>query len=38
MEALLITRIDERNWSRESLFETSLPPLLHAEQPQQFVL
>ena len=38
MEALLITRIDERNWSRESLFETSLPPLLHAAQPQQFVL
>jgi protein-L-isoaspartate(D-aspartate) O-methyltransferase len=38
MEALLITRIDERNWSRESLFETSLPPLLHATQPQQFVL
>ena len=38
MEALLITRIDERNWSRESLFETSLPPLLHAEQPQQFIL
>jgi len=38
MEALLITRIDERNWSRESLFETSLPPLLHAAQPQQFIL
>jgi len=38
MEALLITRIDERNWSRESLFETSLPPLLHATQPQRFVL
>jgi protein-L-isoaspartate(D-aspartate) O-methyltransferase len=38
MEALLITRIDERNWSRESLFETSLPPLLHAVQPQRFVL
>jgi protein-L-isoaspartate(D-aspartate) O-methyltransferase len=38
MEALLITRIDERNWSRESLFETSLPPLLHAMQPQRFVL
>lgn len=38
MEALLITRIDERNWSRESLFETSLPPLLHAAQPQRFVL
>jgi len=38
MEALLITRIDERNWSRESLFETSLPPLLHAVQPHRFVL
>jgi len=38
MEALLITRIDERNWSRESLFETSLPPLLHAAQPRRFVL
>jgi protein-L-isoaspartate(D-aspartate) O-methyltransferase len=38
MEALLITRIDERNWSRESLFETSLPPLLHTLQPQRFVL
>jgi protein-L-isoaspartate(D-aspartate) O-methyltransferase len=38
MEALLITRIDEHNWSRESLFETSLPPLLHAMQPQRFVL
>jgi protein-L-isoaspartate(D-aspartate) O-methyltransferase len=38
MEALLITRIDESNWSRESLFETSLPPLLNAEMPQRFVL
>jgi protein-L-isoaspartate(D-aspartate) O-methyltransferase len=38
MEALLITRIDEHNWSRESLFETALPPLLHATQPQRFVL
>lgn len=38
MEALLITRIDERNWSRESLFETSLPPLLHAMQPRRFAL
>jgi protein-L-isoaspartate(D-aspartate) O-methyltransferase len=38
MEALLITRIDEHNWSRESLFETALPPLLHAVQPQRFVL
>jgi protein-L-isoaspartate(D-aspartate) O-methyltransferase len=38
MEALLITRIDERNWSRESLFETALPPLLHAAQPGRFIL
>ena len=38
MEALLITRIDEHNWSQESLFETSLPPLLHAAEPQRFVL
>jgi protein-L-isoaspartate(D-aspartate) O-methyltransferase len=38
MEALLITRIDEHNWARESLFETSLPPLLHAAQPQRFFL
>ena len=38
MEALLVTRVDEHNWSRESLFETSLPPLLHATQPRRFVL
>lgn len=38
MEALLITRVDERNWSRESLFETLLPPLVHAAGPQRFVL
>jgi len=38
MEALLITRIDEGNWSRESLFETSLPPLLHSVEPQRFIL
>lgn len=30
MEALLITRIGADNWARESLFETSIPPLLHA--------
>jgi protein-L-isoaspartate(D-aspartate) O-methyltransferase len=38
MEALLITRVDASNWTRESLFETSIPPLLHAAQPQNFVL
>ncbi len=38
MEALLITRINETSWKRESLFETSLPPLLHTSAPQDFVL
>ncbi len=37
MEALLITRVGPNDWSRESLFETSMPALLHAEQPQAFV-
>ena len=34
MEALLITRIDDNNWSQESLFETCIPPLEHATRPQ----
>jgi protein-L-isoaspartate(D-aspartate) O-methyltransferase len=38
MEALLITRIAEREWSRESLFETDLPALVGAPQPPRFVL
>ena len=37
MEACLITRIDENNWSRESLLETCIPPLLHATGPQDFI-
>ena len=37
MEALLITRTGENEWSYESLFETELPPLLNASQPQHFV-
>ena len=36
MEALLVTRMAEEAWSRESLFETVLPPLLNAPHPQQF--
>lgn len=36
MEALLITRIAEREWTRESLFDTSVPPLLNAEPPPRF--
>jgi len=38
MEALLITRVDERVFSRESLFETDLPALVNAERPQPFRL
>ncbi len=37
MEAQLITRINENQWSTESLFETSIPMLLNCEQPKQFV-
>lgn len=37
MEALLITRVSENNWSQESLFETCIPALEHASRPQGFV-
>jgi protein-L-isoaspartate(D-aspartate) O-methyltransferase len=37
MEALLITRVNENNWSQESLFETCIAPLEHASRPQGFV-
>lgn len=36
MEALLIIRINENNWSQECLFETCIPPLEHAARPQAF--
>jgi len=38
MEAVLVTRVDKTGWTRESLFETALPPLLNSEEPQRFVL
>ncbi|NIR30631.1 MAG: protein-L-isoaspartate O-methyltransferase [Gammaproteobacteria bacterium] len=38
MEALLITRTDEDDWSTESLFETVLPPLKGAKRPRRFTL
>jgi protein-L-isoaspartate(D-aspartate) O-methyltransferase len=38
MEAVLVTRVDEDGWTRESLFETALPPLVNADEPQRFVL
>jgi len=38
MEAQLITRLGPNEWSRESLFETVVAPLVNAPQPQRFVL
>lgn len=38
MEAVLVTRVDEASWTRESLFETALPPLVNADESQRFVL
>lgn len=37
MEAWKVTRVGEREWQRESLFETVIDPLLNAPQPPKFV-
>lgn len=37
MQVLLITRLDETQWSTECLYETDFPALINAEQPQAFV-
>lgn len=37
MEAWKVTRIGEREWQRESLFETSIEPLVHSPRPPEFV-
>ena len=37
MQALLITRINEHEYHHEGLFETSIPPLINAPQPESFV-
>jgi len=37
MEAWKITRIGEREWQREGLFETLIAPLVNAPQPSAFV-
>jgi protein-L-isoaspartate(D-aspartate) O-methyltransferase len=37
MEARLITRVGEQEWTREALFETVVTPLLNAPQPPSFV-
>jgi protein-L-isoaspartate(D-aspartate) O-methyltransferase len=36
MEALLVTRVGERDWIREGLFETVVPPLVNAAPPAEF--
>jgi protein-L-isoaspartate(D-aspartate) O-methyltransferase len=36
MEARLLTRVDAADWREESLFETDLPRLVHAEPPACF--
>ncbi|MBU1191543.1 MAG: protein-L-isoaspartate O-methyltransferase [Gammaproteobacteria bacterium] len=36
MEALLITRVGPDQWARESLFDTSIPPLVNAPGPAAF--
>ncbi len=36
MEAVRIIRVGEQEWSREGLFETHIPPLLHSETTQKF--
>lgn len=37
MEALLLTRKNKEQWHFEMLFETVVPPLIHAKQPNQFI-
>lgn len=36
MTAHLVTRVDENHWSSECLFETCIPPLANAQQPDSF--
>lgn len=38
MEAVLITRVGEHEWTEEGLFETELPPLINAIEPDRFEL
>jgi protein-L-isoaspartate(D-aspartate) O-methyltransferase len=38
MQATLYTRVDAAHWQQESLFETDVPYLLHAEPPRRFAL
>ena len=37
MDAVLVRRVDESEWIRESLFETVIEPLIGAVAAQKFV-
>jgi protein-L-isoaspartate(D-aspartate) O-methyltransferase len=37
MDAVLVRRVDDSEWIRESLFETVIEPLINAKAPQGFV-
>ena len=37
MEARLLTRLDVSQWREESLFETDLPRLVNADEPEEFI-
>jgi protein-L-isoaspartate(D-aspartate) O-methyltransferase len=37
LEARRVTRTGPNDWLRESLFETGMPPLIHATEPSKFV-
>ena len=37
MEAVLITRVGEHEFKQQNLFETDLPPLVNAQQPERFI-
>ena len=38
MEAILITRVKENEWSHQILLETEIPALINATEPERFVL
>lgn len=38
MEVLLITRVKENEWTHQSLFETNVPALINAPEPERFAL
>ena len=38
MEALIITRVGDRDFGRKSIFETDLPPLEGVNKPEEFIL